>query len=47
MKNKNLRRLPKVEIPNDLTPDELKSFNRSEVVAVANKLRRGMIDENR
>jgi len=46
MANKNLHRLPKVEIP-DLSLDELKKINRSEVVAAANTLRRGMIDEDR
>lgn len=46
MAKKPLRRLPKVEIP-DLSFDELKGINRAEVLALSNKLRRGMIDENR
>ena len=40
------RNLPKVSIP-DLTLDELKSIDPAEVSALANKMRRAVVDENR
>jgi hypothetical protein len=46
MTKRALYRLPKVKIP-DLSFDELKGIDRAEVLALSNKLRRGMIDENR
>jgi len=42
----NPRNLPKVEIP-DLTLDELKRIDTDEVSAMANKMRRAVVDENR
>lgn len=42
----NPRKLPKVVIP-DLSIDEVKRIDVSEVSALANKMRKEIIDENR
>ena len=42
----NKRNLPRVKIP-DFTLDELKCIDTDEVSALANKLRRSILDENR
>ena len=42
----NPRKLPKVDMP-DLTLDELKCIDPDEVSALANKMRRTIVDENR
>lgn len=39
----NPRKLPKVEMPDDLTIDELKRIDVDEVSALVNKLRRSVI----
>ena len=42
----NPKNLPKVEIP-DLTLDEMKRLDLDEVSAMANKMRRAVVDESR
>lgn len=42
----NKHNLPRVKIP-DLTIDEVKRIDVDEVSALANKMRRAVVDENR
>ena len=43
----NPRKLPRVKIPDDLTLDEIKRINVDEMSALANKMRKAIVDDNR